>query len=190
MEVRVRIAIIFLITLSLLLITDSGCRIHNADSTVPVTTFYAAKQRNEYAIKLVNEERYDEAIIEFTQAIDICPEYVELYYNRGTAYCWIEEYEKAIEDYGIATNLNESYHEAYNGRGYAYSCLNEYEKAIDDYTKAISIQPTNAEYYYNRGYAYKAIGNDPEATADLHKCIELTDDPSLIQKAREVLWEF
>ena len=194
MEVRTRIIILSLTIMSLSLITDSGCRIQseksNTVSTVPVTTFCAAKQRNEYAINLVNEEKYAEAIVQFTNAIDICPEYTELYYNRGTAYCWIEEYEKAIEEYTSAIGLKESYHEAYNGRGSAYTSINEYKKALDDYTKAISIQPTCAEYYYNRGCAYKSLGNEQEAFMNLQKCIDLSQDPDLIQKAHQVLWEY
>jgi tetratricopeptide (TPR) repeat protein len=194
MEVRARIIILFLIILSLSLLTNSGCRIQseksNTVSPVPVTTFYAAKQRNEYAINLVNEEKYAEAIVQFTNAIDICPEYTELYYNRGTAYCWIEEYEQAIEDYTTAIGLRESYHEAYNGRGSAYTSINEYKKALDDYTKAISIQPTCAEYYYNRGCAYKSLGNEQEVSMDLQKCIDLSRDPNLTQKARQVLLEY
>jgi tetratricopeptide (TPR) repeat protein len=191
MEVRARIIILFLIVLSLSLLTDSGCRIQstkdNTASTVPVTTLYAAKQRNEYAINLVNEGKYEEAIAELTQAIDICPEYAELYFNRGTAYCWIEEYEKAIEDYNAAISMNESYHEAYNGRGYAYSGMDEYNVAIANYTEAISIEPTNAEYLYNRGCAYKALENELEASSDLHECIERSSDPVLTQKARQAL---
>ena len=188
-----RLIVLFLITLSLTLITGSGCSTqseqNNTSSTIPITTLYAARQRNEYAITLVNEKRYDEAINELTHAIEICPEYAELYFNRGTAYCWIEEYEKAIADFCTTISLNENYHEAYNGRGCAYSGMNQYNEAIADFTEAILLDPANAEYRYNRGCAYKALGNKQAASGDLRQCINFSSDPALTQKASEMLLE-
>jgi tetratricopeptide (TPR) repeat protein len=193
MKVRVRLITLFLITLSLTFITDYGCSIqsgqNSTSSTIPITTFYAAKQRNEYAVKLANEKKYDEAIDEFTQAIEICPEYIELYFNRGTTYCWMKEYEKAIEDFCTSISLNESYHEAYNGRGCAYSGMNQHDEAIANFTEAISLDPMNAEYYFNRGCAYKALGNELRASTDFHHCIDFSRDSELTQKAREMLSE-
>ena len=188
---RTRGVILFLLILSLLLTIDSGCGPQSEKgtntSTIPITTLYAAKQRNEYGVNLMNEGKYVEAIAEFTKAIDICPKFTELYCNRGAANCQINEFEKAIEDYTEAIRLDSMCDQAYNGRGYAYAGLNEYNKAIIDYTDAISMQPMNAEYFYNRGCVYKAIDNEQEASADLHKCIELSRDPALTQKARQIL---
>ena len=101
----------------------------------------------------------------------------------------MEEYEKAIEDFCKAISLNESYHEAYNGRGCAYSGMNQHDEAIANFSEAISLDPMNAEYYFNRGCAYKVLGNEQEAARDLRHCIDISRDPDLTQKAREMLLE-
>ena len=44
-----------------------------------------------------SEGEYDEAIEDFTRAIELDPEYVNAYCNRGYSYHELEEYEEAID---------------------------------------------------------------------------------------------
>ena len=71
-----------------------------------------------------------------------------------------------------------------SGRGNAFSGKKEYDKAIADFTKAIEIDPNYALAYFGRGLAYKLTANRTWAIDDLSKCIELTNDQSLIQLAK------
>src|SRR5215204_1440714 len=49
---------------------------------------------------------YDEAIREYTKAIELNPQFAEAYYNRGIAYSDKKEYDAAIQDYTKAIELN------------------------------------------------------------------------------------
>lgn len=51
------------------------------------------------------EGQYDQAISDFTSAIDINPRDAIAYYNRGIAYCDKGEYDKAWDDVHKAQSL-------------------------------------------------------------------------------------
>jgi len=61
--------------------------------------------------------QYDEAISDFSKAIEINPRYAQAYLNRGTAYHRIGQYEQAISDLNNAIEINPRYAEAYFNRG-------------------------------------------------------------------------
>lgn len=125
--------------------------------------------------KYTNEKvASDRAILDFTKAIDINPEYAEAYYNRGTAYSDQGLYDKAILDFTKAIEKNSEYAEAYYNRGNAYAEKGQYEQAITDYTGTIKITPGFAEAYYNRGNAFMLKSGDKvNACPDWKKACEL-----------------
>jgi regulator of sirC expression with transglutaminase-like and TPR domain len=76
---------------------------------------------------------------------------------------------------------------AYINRGWAYSNLRKWDLAIADYSRAIDLDPNNALLYADRGMAYRGEGKNAEAVADFEKFISLTEDPQLIQMARQLI---
>jgi tetratricopeptide (TPR) repeat protein len=96
------------------------------------------------------EEKYIEAIEDYTKAIDLDPQNAPTYNNRGIAKykdveCTEEKYIEAIIE------------------------------AIVDYSEAIKLNPQYADAYYNRAEAYQAIGKQPEADKDFAEYIRLRD---------------
>ncbi len=113
--------------------------------------------------------RYDDAIADFSLAIDADGTSAESYLSRGRAYSRKNEYSKAIEDYSKALALNMGNAEIYFSRGSAYQGNHDSDKAIEDYSKAIALKPDFGEAYYNRGVAYKEIGQIENAQMDFSK---------------------
>jgi tetratricopeptide (TPR) repeat protein len=122
-------------------------------------------------------ENYEEAIIEFSKAIDLNPMFAETYYNRGLTYRKLPLYDndKALDDYSKAIDLNPMFAEAYYNRGVIYNELTNYDKALDDYSKAIGLNPMDAKAYYNRGLIYHKLPlpRYDKALDDYSKAIEL-----------------
>ena len=66
------------------------------------------------------------------KAIELKPDYVDAYHNRGTVYGRKGEYNRAIEDYDKAIELKPDLAQTYSNRGESLLHLNEMEKAKAD----------------------------------------------------------
>lgn len=125
----------------------------------------------------MNEEKYNEAIADFTEAIELAPNAAYIYRARADTYRKINSFEKAINDYNKAIVLEPDKAQAYFGRGCAYDGKGDIYKAIRDYTKAVEIDPKNSiEAYNNRGSIYYGRGDFDLAIADYSKIIEMRPD--------------
>ncbi|MGI0479732.1 protein kinase domain-containing protein [Geminocystis sp. CENA526] len=131
-------------------------------------------------------KQYEKAIIDYTKAIELDPNYIYAYNNRGVVYENLKEYEKAIMDYTKAIELDPNYKSAYNNRGIVYGQLKEYEKAIMDYTKAIELDPNYTYAYNNRGVAYENLKEYEKAIMDYTKAIELNPNYTIAIKNKKI----
>lgn len=123
---------------------------------------------------------YNQAIEQFTKALQMDPKDAMSYYNRGLAYVAKTEYQEAIADYTSALHQNPRNAMAYYHRGIAHRLLGEHDRAIADYTRALRLDPRLAVAYRNRGQAYAAKGETDRARADLEQANRL--DPSLAKR--------
>ena len=115
---------------------------------------------------------FDDAIADFTKAIELDPNCAETYSNRGGAYLDKGEVDTAIADFTKAIELDPNFAIAYYGRGSAYDDKYNIEKAIADYNKAIELTPDYAEAYSDLGVAYAKKGEVDDAIANYTKAIE------------------
>ena len=127
----------------------------------------------------------EQAIVDYTKAIELDPNSVEAYFNRGIAYQVSDNWEQAIVDYTKTIELGPDYKEAYFNRGDNYYILNNPEQAIADYTKAIELDPNYALAHRNRGYTFFALaimqhdldsGALEQSIADFDQYLELVPD--------------
>jgi tetratricopeptide (TPR) repeat protein len=98
--------------------------------------------------------RYDEAISEYTAAIELAPDLVDAYLARGQAYCFKDRSLMAVSDYSEAIELDPESTAAYYGRGWAHLANRAYDAAISAFTKAIELDPALVRAYNGRGWAY------------------------------------
>ena len=124
-------------------------------------------------------EKYDEALLSCTKAIELDSKFAWAYYNRGSVNEGKKRYEQAVVDYTKAIELNSNFLDAYSRRADIYSVNKEYEKAMADHTKAIELDPKRASVYNSRGYFYHQKKECDLAIADYTKAIEL--DPKYAQ---------
>lgn len=94
-------------------------------------------------------EKHDEAILDCTKAIQLDPNFVWAYYNRGNAFAGKKLYPQAISDLTRASKLDPNFPDAYSVRGDVYFQIKEYDKSIADYTKLIELDPKRASSYMN-----------------------------------------
>lgn len=118
-------------------------------------------------------EMYEEAIEDFSAAIELDPEEAWAYFFRGDAYEMLEMYEIAIKDYSQAIKID-PHGTFFAGCGDLYRKIEKYEEAIKDYTIANRME----EYLWNyigRGYAYAHLENYDSAIKDFTVAISILE---------------
>ena len=130
-------------------------------------------------------QRWEEAISDSTEAINLDPESTLAYLNRAMAYNDTEEYALAVADFSKIIELDDTIAEAYIHRADAYLNMEEFQKAIADCTKALDIDPEQTLAYFNRGLAHKGLGLTEEAISDFEDFVMLVDSPAWIERASQ-----
>ena len=116
---------------------------------------------------------FDQAINEFTIAINLIPSYGYGYQLRGDSYFQVTQYRMAIEDYSMAIELDLNDKAAYSGRGRAHFRLGQFQLAIEDFSRAVVIDPRFASAYSRRGLAYIQLQDFDLAKLDTDRACSL-----------------
>ncbi len=117
--------------------------------------------------------RFDEALSEFTLAIQLAPDYSDPYTGRGFVHSVNGDYRQAVSDFNSAIRLNPADAAAWKGRADARQILGQFDEAIRDYGEAIRLDPDGAGHFHRRGDAHSALGNLPQAIEDYRQATAL-----------------
>ena len=82
----------------------------------------------------------------YTKALELNPQFLEAYYNRGQAWNRKNELDRAISDFTHALNINPRFNETYFNRSRAFLKSGNLKKALDDAKKAFALSPDNKSY--------------------------------------------
>lgn len=152
----------------------------------------------ERGIEKMQQNNWEAAIIDFTEAIEKGPKNLALHYLRGTSYVQINKNSDAINDFKIILALepnnktvqsllkqaekafadNKTYPVSwivYQQRGIDKTKHGDLMSAIADFTKAIHLAPRNTALYYLRGSTYTQLGEHTNAIHDFKNI--LASDP-------------
>lgn len=113
-------------------------------------------------IAYLNDNKIQQAFVEFHKAYDLDPHNKEVLNAIGIVYLiHLDEPNKAIQYFEGAVKEDPLYSEAFNNLGYAYEKMGNFEKALFYYKKALSnpLYPTAEKAYINMGNSYYALGN-------------------------------
>jgi putative GTP pyrophosphokinase len=88
------------------------------------------------------QSRYDEAIADFTRALDLEKSYRIAYY-RGVVYAVLKQYARAIDDFSLSLEVNPFQAFSLFRRGQAYYHIGDYPQALSDCEAALAMEPQN-----------------------------------------------
>jgi tetratricopeptide (TPR) repeat protein len=166
-------------------------------------------------VQLAKEEKYDEAIDQFSKAIEKSPEQPYLFSNRANAYTKLKKYDEALADFDKAIEIGGKLKIKDEANFYQQKAIALYESGKTDEADKISqaaaekakdMNPTDAaQFHLNRGImlnnsgqtdkaveAFKqAIAVDPNcAEAHYQLGISLSAKPETIPAAIEALKKY
>jgi tetratricopeptide (TPR) repeat protein len=116
----------------------------------------------------------DQALADDSKAIELDPNYVSAYSNRGIARGNKGDLDAAIADVTRAVEIDPQYAWGFMSRGILHSKRREPGPAHADFGKAIEIDPNCAFAYALRGETYLRNGDDERAFADESKADRMT----------------
>ena len=136
-----------------------------------------AEQFYNEGMALKEQNDYAGAIIAFSKAIELKPDYASAFFFRGSCYDAQKNYDRAIQDLSSAIKLRPDDANAYSMRGniYLYN-KNNYDRAIRDFNKSIEFRTDNANTYDSRGLAKERMGDYNGALQDYESALSI--DPN------------
>jgi tetratricopeptide (TPR) repeat protein len=93
----------------------------------------------------VRLQAYDQAIADYTQALQLAPDDRVSQIGRGIAWLWKEEWQSAVDDLTVGLSAAAPPDQwtalGYRARGTAYTALQQPQAAISDYQAYLALQP-------------------------------------------------
>jgi tetratricopeptide (TPR) repeat protein len=120
------------------------------------------------------------AVQDNDRAIELEPECLDAYINRGLAQHFLGNYKQAIEDDERAMAIRPEAAVPFNNRGYAHQALGRLEEAKADYLHAIELEPNHPNAHKNLAWLMATCPDDQyrdgaAAVEHARRAMELTD---------------
>lgn len=131
------------------------------------------------------ENRPDEAVALFTQAIQLDPASAEAHFQRASVYARRGSYEKTRTDLEHAIKLDPRHFEAHRLIDWLLARQRAWDEIIAYWDRFIALEPKNASAYLERAGAYRHKGDMQRALADIDKACDLGNQQACaIQRRR------
>lgn len=121
----------------------------------------------------------EEAMTDFTKAIELDPSFSPAHLNLGIVYYRNADDEMALKSIAAAIHNAPDYALAYWNRGHILGMRTDYKSGLSAFNMAVKIEPDNPVNLMGRGIAYANMDRIGEARADFEAALALTDDPSV-----------
>lgn len=100
---------------------------------------------------LFEQGKVDEAVKNFTAALEINPFLEDAFNNRGFGHLALDRPEKALADFSTAIELDPSQATPWNNRGTVLFGMGKEKEALRDYREALKVDPGYSDAHFNWG---------------------------------------
>ena len=121
---------------------------------------------------LYNLSRFEEALAAYEKAINLRPDYAEVWQEKAKTLYELKKYQESQLAYDKAIELKPEYLEAWTGRGYALDKLQKSQEAIASFENALKIQPDYPQAWEGKGDSLLDSQRYEEAIASYEKAVE------------------
>lgn len=143
------------------------------ERTSLVDSDYARKKLFKKGINLMADEKLEDAVAAFEQALRIEPGNVETLMKLGYANFHLDDHGAALRIYDRILDIDVTNPEAWNLKGLVHYEQKNYAKALDCAEKAIESDPTYGMAWYNKACFLSLLNQVPESLEALKRSIEI-----------------
>ncbi len=111
----------------------------------------------------IEDQRWDDAIVELERVLDGEPENYDAYYDLGHVYFELGDYEAAIDNFENVIEYEQNNELLYYALAQAYEANNQIDKAISNYLKAIAVNDKFTLAYKKVGILFLARNDYEDA---------------------------
>ena len=155
------------------------------EHTSLVDADYNKKKLFKKGIKLMADERLDDAARAFEQVLRIDPDNVEALIKLGYSRFHLEDYSDALKVYDKILDIDVTNAETWNLKALVHYEQKKYSKALDSVEKAIESEPTFGMAWYNKSCFLSLLSQIPESMEALKRSIEID-----VKNARKAIKDF
>ncbi|MFD1140468.1 tetratricopeptide repeat protein [Larkinella insperata] len=128
---------------------------------------------NSRAVAYFELKDYENALLDYDQAIKLSPDFYKPYYNRAKLKTARGETDPALRDFSEAIRRAPDISDIYLDRGQLFANSGNLTSALSDFNQAIQLDPKNSLAYFNRGNIRFQQDEFAEALKDFTKTVEL-----------------
>ncbi|MDX2201477.1 MAG: CHAT domain-containing protein [Hyphomicrobiaceae bacterium] len=119
-------------------------------------------------------DKYEDAISDYSKALEIAPQLTDARNNRGLTYRLMKQPDRAIEDHNAVIEMGTKDARAalaHYHRGLAYRVKGDSDRAMADFSEAITLNPKDADFFIARARGYSQKGDNERVVADYTQAI-------------------
>jgi tetratricopeptide (TPR) repeat protein len=143
------------------------------------TSFTAAQSARQYfrtGEEFYRSMKYEDAIVQFSRAIEMDPDLDRAYVNRALAYSKVGNHESSAIDFDRALVFNKKDDELYYFSGKEWYLHGNNKLALTRLTQAVELKKNFLEAYQQRAAVYTSLEQYENALDDYLKCLKINED--------------
>jgi len=134
-------------------------------------SFSLALAYNNHGSIMKSQERYDEALEDFSEAIKIHHNYPAALSNRGNIHHLMGQYDLALKDFNEALRIKPDGWPIWLNRGILFHKLKNYDFALRDFRLVKRLNSDHPGTYYQSALIYRDVGQLEEAMSEIDLAI-------------------
>ena len=154
-------------------IDESKVKKDKIEETSLVDPDYNRKKLFKKGINLMADEKLEEAVSVFEQALRIEPDNIETLMKLGYARFHLDDHGEALKVYDKILDIDVTNPEAWNLKGLVHYEQKNFSKALDSVDKAIESDPTYGMAWHNKACFLSLLNQVPESLESLKRSIEI-----------------
>nr|AIE99583.1 Isopropylmalate/homocitrate/citramalate synthase family protein (SKI3, TTC37) [uncultured marine thaumarchaeote KM3_115_A11] len=131
--------------------------------------------------RLYDTGKYEEAVASYDKAIEIKPEFADVWNNKGEALRVLKKYEEAVASFDKAIEIDPKNAATWMSKGIVLGrFLKRNDDAIVCYDKSIEIDPKNAVVWNHKANALGSLSRNDDAIVCYDKSIEIDPKNAIV----------